>query len=100
MLKKTQLPCCAICFLSQTENDTTQEELNQFINQLKKEAFSKEWTYAERETGERSILTVTSPKEITLDETLKKVGFNLIEDTLQRRYGYVEGNLKLWVYKF
>lgn len=100
MLVKTQLPCCAMCFLSNTDNNTTQKELKEFITKLAAEAFCRKWGFGDRRSGERTILTVTSPHETTLQKTLEKVGFELLKGDFQRRYGYPEGDLCLYSYNF
>ena len=107
MLTKTQLPCCAICFLSGTSNNTTEQELRQFEATLRQEAFSKKWMSSDRTSGERAILTVTTQDEKKLAELLKKIGFVPVSQEhlsrpieLNRRFGYIEGNLTLWILNF
>jgi len=99
-LIKTQLPCCAMCFLSNTNEFTTEKELNKFIDKLKKEAFEEAWKNNDRRSGERTILTVVSPYELPLGVTLEKVGFKLLGEKFNRRFGYPPGQLKLYSYSF
>ena len=99
-MTKTQLPCCAICFLSGIGNNTTVEELQGFIDNLKEEAFSKEWEPDDRESGERGVLTVCTPSELLLSQKLESVGFKLMSKDFNRRFGYPEGKLKLYSYEF
>jgi len=99
-MKKTQTPCCALCFLSGVGNNTTKEEIQAFIENTKNEAFYKEWKPDDRQSGERSILTVATNTEETLKETLKECGFIELHDNLSRRYGYPEGQLTLLIYSF
>lgn len=100
MLVKTQLPCCAMCFLSNTDNNTTRQEIEIFIEKLKKDAFHHKWQTNDRSSGERTILTVVSPHEIRLASVLEISGFRLLSDEFNRRFGYPEGKLRLYVYHF
>lgn len=99
-LRKTQLPCCAMCFMSNTSNDTTERQLLYFIDKLKQEAFSKPWKYDNRDSGERTILTVTMPGEEELEKLLESMKFEKLGTDFNRRFGYPEGKLTLWTFKF
>jgi len=97
---KTQTPCCALCFLSGIGNDTTKEEIMSFVDNVEAEANSKDWTPQDKTSGERTILTIATNNEQQLKETLLHCGFKILDDTLQRRFGYTAGNLTLLSYAF
>ena len=96
---KHQTPCCALCQMYNTNNFTTEKEINTFIEKLKYESSFIKWKTDDRRSGERAIYTMTSPHETKLAETLIKCGFRKVAD-LNRRHGYPEGLIGMYLYNF
>jgi hypothetical protein len=98
MITKIQTGCCALCQLSVT-NDTTLQELDDVICQLRLDAFKKDWSPSDRTGGETAIFVITAPGEDKLVRTLRMAGF-MSDFFFKRRKGYPEGTLKMWTYAF
>lgn len=98
-IRKHQTPCCALCQMYGTDNHTTEKEINAFIEKLKYESSFIKWKTDDRRSGERAIYTMTSPHETKLAETLLKCGFRKVAD-LNRRHGYPEGLIGMYLYNF
>lgn len=98
MIEKHDLSCCAMCNFT-ANNRTTLEEITSSIDRLKREAFMHEWECNDRRSGQRTAFTIVSPGEYILEENLITAGFELIT-TFNRRFGYPEGILKMYMYKF
>lgn len=94
MVKKWQLPCCALCQL--TCNDSTPiEELKESIEKLKKDA-RKWWHSGNRDSGERACFVITTPDELILESKLDDLGFKPVAE-FSRRKGYPQnGLLTMW----
>lgn len=88
--------CCAIGMLSGVSNETSVSSLIKTLQELKKES-EKNWAHTPPIGGEKAILCVTTPTEKKLEKNLENLGFRILADGLNRRTGYPEGTLKLWM---
>lgn len=98
MLMKTQLPCCALCQISATD-DTPIEALKEQIEELKEDA-KQHWNYRDRTSGERAAFVIVSPGETILEHNLQQLKFKKIA-MFPRRNGYpTTGDLKMYFLKW
>ena len=88
--------CCALGILS-ANNETPFDDLKNDLERIKKQSLSQKWQSFDRSGGERSFLCVTTPNEKPLEQNLMKLGFRMLANNLNRRRGYPEGKLKLWI---
>lgn len=102
-----QTPCCALAFLSANNNNSI-EEIQEEINRMKKEAYSRNFYTPGRQRipyGQKSCMIVVSVGEDVLERNLIKLGFSCIVDGVKnnnfpRRHGYKPGQLKLYYLNF
>lgn len=102
-----QTPCCALSFMS-ADNDNSIEEIQEKINVMKKEAYSRNFHTPGRQRipyGQKSVMCVVSLGENILEQNLIKLGFVCIVDGVRdknfpRRHGYKPGQLKLYYLNF
>jgi len=95
-MKKTALPCCALCQLSDVGNKTTLEELRFFLSKLTLEKESNTDYGISYGDGQTSVFVIVSPGEDILMSNLKSLGFKLAW-TFERRRSYPKGMLKMMV---
>mgnify|MGYP000160790384 CR=1 FL=1 len=91
--------CCAMGILS-ANNATPFKDLKDDLERIKTRSLSRQWKTSDRSGGERSFLCVTTPNEKELEQNLVKLGFEMLADDLNRRVGYPDGKLKLWIVKW
>lgn len=97
-LVKTPTACCALAQLSM-DNRTSIETIKNTLDSLKKE--SKEMEYFGTSTdfgGQRAVFVITNQFEEQLADKLRICGFKTTFN-FERRNGYDEGNLKMWMIK-
>ncbi len=96
---KISTSCCALCQLS-IGNGHTLKEISREVRELKKQAYEREWKPAHGKMyGQRACFVIVSPGEDKLEENLLKLKFTHIS-TFPRRYGYPEGELKMYILSF
>lgn len=94
-MDKVLTACCALCQIT-CGNDTTTEELQGMIDQLKKEADEKDHLGTPNEIGQRACFVITTPNEGELETKLKQLGFSPTYG-FNRRKGYEPGRLFMWM---
>ena len=91
--------CCSLTIIS-AQDYHTREELEEFVQYQKNEAFSRSWLLTDNTQGQRNIICIISPGEDNLEETLKNLDFKLLTDDMPRRLGYPPGLLKMYMLSF
>lgn len=99
MITKNATSCCALTILS-IDDYETQWDIRKFVENLKNEAFKKDWKKAQIAGGQRNIMVVCTPAEQRLQQNLTDLGFKLLTDSMTRRNGYPEGSLRLYMLTF
>ena len=96
-IQKIPTSCCALCQLS-INNTHTLKEIKEEIEQLKKEAYIREWKPVDgKEYGQRACFVIVSPGEDILERNLLKLKFKYIH-SFNRRHGYPQtGELKMYI---
>jgi len=97
MIQKHQTACCALCQLTASNEDSL-EALDEAVNKIKKSA-NRLWTPVDKSGGERAIYVIVAPGESKLENNLERLNFCLIA-IFQRRNGYINGQLGMWMLKF
>ena len=96
-IRRFPTDCCALGQLS-LNNSHTVEEIKNCLDLIKNET-KVNWNFRNRDGGERAIFVITTPNEQELADKLTEVGFELIY-WFNRRNGYPEGMLKMWIYSW
>lgn len=96
---KIATSCCALCQLS-IQNFHTKEEIKEQLDLLKRQAYVKEWKPKDgKYYGQRACFVIISPGEDKLEQNLIELKFQHVF-TFPRRYGYPEGELKMYIIKW
>jgi len=95
-MKKTPTSCCALCQISNVDNNTTKEELEAQLVILKEEASETYIPGDNSKKGQTSVFVVTSPGEDKLEELLQELHFSPVH-TFDRRKGYKPGELTIFI---
>ena len=96
MMKKTSLPCCALCQISSVSNGTTEAEFKSAIELLTVQKNNNTEVGISTGNGQTAAFVIVSPGEERLRKTLENVGFNYTH-TFDRRKGYPAGRLDMYV---
>lgn len=97
MIQKHKTACCALCQLTASNEDSL-NDLKDAVDVIKAEAKAS-WTPEDRNGGERCIFVITAPEEKTLEDNLRKIGFD-VAWSFNRRNGYPKGLLTMWELNF
>lgn len=89
---KTETDCCAMCQISRLNDDTTIEEIETALNQLRYQAKQYNKPFIQNGFGQTCVFTVTSPGEHILREKLKQIGFKEVHQ-FKRRISYPQTGL-------
>lgn len=95
-MKKTPTACCALCQISDVNNDTKLNTLNQKILRLKKEKENNTEVGISFGNGQTAVFVIVSPGEYRLEENLQILKFEHVH-TFERRVGYPPGLLKMYI---
>jgi hypothetical protein len=94
---KTVTDCCALCQLSQVNNETPIENIERAIKRLTEEKEENTEVGYTTGNGQTAVFTIVSPGEHILENNLKKLGFEM-KHTFERRVGYPNhGDLKMYI---
>lgn len=92
--------CCALGTLS-IDNDVTLKQIEQTIEDIKKETVSNEnLDVSLRNGGEKAVFVITLPNEEDLAENLEKFGFKMIYEFHRRDCYPKKDMLKMWIYSW
>ncbi len=94
MIKKVATACCALMQMTASDEDS-KEDLNLFIQALKRESFSKKYN-PQLPDGQRCIFCITTSEEKNLRKNLRELGFT-VSRVFNRRNGYEPGVLTMWM---
>lgn len=99
MIKKHSTNCCALCQLS-IPDEASQKEIKDAVDFLKMEAKKQDWHGTPNDAGgQRAVFVITTPTEKNLRKNLRELGFT-ISRVFNRRKGYPEGVLTMWMLNF
>lgn len=93
-VQKHQMNCCALCHMTCNDNDSI-KDIEALIKKTQEES-KQTWTPEDRRSGERAIMVITTPNEKKLVDNLRHLHFSNISN-INRRNGYPEGRLKVWI---
>lgn len=95
-MRKITTGCCALCQIDKVNDETTIEELQRVLKRLKKEKLENKEVGITTGNGQTSVFVIVSPGEDVLERNLQILRFVHIH-TFERRVGYPEGLLKMYI---
>ncbi len=100
---KTNTDCCALCQISQINNETSKDYIASVLDDLKLEKEANIEVGYTTGNGQTAVFAIVSPGEDILENNLIELGFEF-KHSFERRKGYNEranplfrGDLKMYI---
>lgn len=95
-MEKHTTDCCALCQLSRISNHTPKNEIERALKVLKQQKDANVEVGVSTGNGQTAVFTIVSPGENILERNLIELGF-VYTHTFERRVGYPDGLLKMYI---